>query len=180
MTVRIIDIKGLLRCRYGRTITQEEIYRYVVDHCVHLGTPGTNPEYGYGIPVLGDPGEEYFGGGKGVKHFQSLPIDGPLRVTSSYGKRSTGIAGASSWHRGIDLGGVRNRAETKVLSVLPGKVKANYWNDYRGNVIVIDHGGGIRRRGALVTVSGRWRIRSRSSLLGQMKEESEKALRRLF
>ena len=134
---------GLLRCRYGRTITQEEIYRYFVDHCVHLGTPGKNPEYGYGIPVLGDPGEEYFGGGKEMRYFQCLPIDGPLRVTSSYGKRSTGIAGASSWHRGIDLGGVRNRAETKVLSVLPGKVKANYWNDYRGNVIVIDHGDGM-------------------------------------
>ena len=134
---------GLLRCRYGRTITQEEIYQYFADHCVHFGTPGKNPEYGYGIPVLGDPREEYFGGGKEVRRFQSLPVDGPLRVTSPYGKRSTSIAGASSWHRGIDLGGVRNRDETKVLSVLPGKVKQNYWNDYRGNVIVIDHGDGM-------------------------------------
>lgn len=46
---------GKLRAKYGRQITQEWIYEYFKSHCQHLGTPGKNPQYGWGVPILGNP-----------------------------------------------------------------------------------------------------------------------------
>lgn len=69
--------------------------------------------------------------------FHSLPIDGPLRVTSKFGPRNTGITGASTIHKGIDLGGDKSKPQTNLLSVASGKIKTNKWNKYRGWYIVI-------------------------------------------
>lgn len=67
-----------------------------------------------------------------------LPVI-PLRITSKYGNRNTGIKGASTFHKGIDLGGDRSKKETFVHCVDDGKVIQNFWNDYRGWTIVIRH-----------------------------------------
>lgn len=72
--------------------------------------------------------------------FNHLPVI-PLRITSKFGKRNTGISGASTNHKGIDLGRDWTRTETTVHSVKKGIVVKNYWNDYRGWVIVIQHDG---------------------------------------
>ena len=72
--------------------------------------------------------------------FTSLPVI-PLRVTSPYGPRNTGIEGASTFHKGIDLGRDKSKPETEILSVANGKVLNNYWNDTRGWVIIIQHDG---------------------------------------
>lgn len=48
---------GLIRCKYGR-ITQEEVYDYLVEHCEDMGTAGWNPEFGHGLPILGDANME--------------------------------------------------------------------------------------------------------------------------
>jgi len=71
-----------------------------------------------------------------MKYFNSLPTP-KLRITSRYGKRNTGIKGASTFHRGIDLGG--SGADTPILAVRRGIVAENYWNDIRGWVLVIRH-----------------------------------------
>lgn len=71
-----------------------------------------------------------------MKYFNSLPTP-KLRITSRYGKRNTGIKGASTFHKGIDLGG--NGANTPILAVRRGVVEKNYWNDIRGWVVVIRH-----------------------------------------
>jgi len=71
--------------------------------------------------------------------FNSLPVK-PLRITSYYGKRNTNISGASTFHEGIDLGYNKSLSQTPILSVVSGTVSDNYWNDYRGWVIVINHG----------------------------------------
>ena len=71
--------------------------------------------------------------------FHSLPVSAPLRITSSFGKRDTGIKGASTFHKGADIGRDFSKAKTNILSVNPGVVTANYWNDYRGWVVVIKH-----------------------------------------
>ncbi len=132
---------GLLRSRYGRDIRQDEIYKYFKNHCYHLGNPGKNPEYGWGIPIMGDVNEECFKGGDSVEDivFNSLPINGPLRITSLFGKRDTGISGASTYHNGVDLGRDLSKPETRVLSVKDGIVSANFWNDLRGWVVVVRH-----------------------------------------
>lgn len=75
--------------------------------------------------------------------FNSLPVNAPLRVTSKYGKRNTGIQGASTFHKGVDLGRDFSKPTTEILSVSSGSVKSNYWNDYRGWVVIVDHGEGI-------------------------------------
>lgn len=72
--------------------------------------------------------------------FNSLPVE-PLRVTSKFGKRNTGIKGASTYHKGVDLGRDFTKPETSILSVADGIVLSNYWNDYRGWVVIIQHNG---------------------------------------
>lgn len=72
--------------------------------------------------------------------FYSLPVDAPLRITSPFGQRDTGIPGATTYHSGIDLGRDIYKEETKILAVAPGRVIQSYWNDYRGWVVILDHG----------------------------------------
>lgn len=73
--------------------------------------------------------------------FYSLPVDAPLRITSPFGQRNTGIPGASTYHSGIDLGRNIYKPETAVIAVAPGEIVKSYWNDYRGWVVVVDHEG---------------------------------------
>lgn len=70
--------------------------------------------------------------------FNHLPVE-PLRVTSKFGPRNTGIKGASTYHKGIDLGRDFTKSETAILSVADGTILNNYWNDYRGWVVIIQH-----------------------------------------
>jgi len=76
-----------------------------------------------------------FVGGKKV-----WPAVGQYRITSGYGKRNTGIPGASTNHKGIDIGCPDG---TKIVSVLDGKVMFTGYNKYRGYYIMVDHGGGV-------------------------------------
>ncbi|WP_206457762.1 M23 family metallopeptidase [Anaerovorax sp. IOR16] len=71
--------------------------------------------------------------------FDHLPVI-PIRVTSKYGTRQTGIRGATTNHKGIDLGRNRSTLDTPIFSVSSGKVSNNYWNAYRGWVLIINHG----------------------------------------
>lgn len=69
----------------------------------------------------------------------------PLRITSGFGPRNTGIAGASTYHKGVDIGTDKSKPYTAtdggpVTAVLPGVVVGNYYNNARGWVILIDHG----------------------------------------
>ncbi len=73
---------------------------------------------------------------EGMRYFNSLPTP-TLRITSRYGKRDTGIAGASTFHQGIDLGG--SGGQTPIFSVRRGICVENYWNRVRGWVVVIKH-----------------------------------------
>jgi len=71
--------------------------------------------------------------------FNSLPVDAPLRITSKFGRRSTGIENASTFHKGIDLGRDFSKPKTKILAVKSGVISKNYWSDYRGWVVVVKH-----------------------------------------
>jgi len=72
--------------------------------------------------------------------FNSAPVD-PIRITSKFGPRDTGIAGATTSHLGIDLGANKSLSETPVFVVKEGIINGNYWNDARGWVITITHNG---------------------------------------
>lgn len=71
--------------------------------------------------------------------FSSLPVDAPLRITSKFGIRNTGISGASKSHAGVDLGRDINKSKTNILAVKAGTVISSYWNEIRGWVIVLKH-----------------------------------------
>lgn len=68
------------------------------------------------------------------------PCVGQYRITSGYGPRNTGIPGASTNHKGIDIGCPTG---TSIVSVLDGKVIFTGYNAYRGYYIMVDHGGGV-------------------------------------
>ena len=68
------------------------------------------------------------------------PAVGYHNITSGYGPRNTGIPGASTNHKGIDIGCPTG---TKIVSVLDGKVIFTGYNAYRGYYIMVDHGGGV-------------------------------------
>lgn len=71
-----------------------------------------------------------------MRYFNSLPTP-KLRITSRYGKRNTGIKGASTFHRGIDLGG--SGADTPIFAVRRGRIAKSFWDDVRGWVVIIKH-----------------------------------------
>lgn len=68
------------------------------------------------------------------------PCPSSTRITSGYGGRNTGIPGASTNHKGLDIGCPTGSA---VVSVLDGKVIFTGYNAYRGYYIMVDHGGGV-------------------------------------
>lgn len=68
------------------------------------------------------------------------PCVGYYTITSGYGKRDTGIQGASTNHKGMDIS---CPVGTPIVSVLNGEVSYIGYNKSRGYYIMIDHGGGI-------------------------------------
>lgn len=66
------------------------------------------------------------------------PTDGTT-ITSDFGLRTSPTAGASSDHRGIDIG---VSTGTNVYATESGTVTTAGWSDSAGNWVVIDHGNG--------------------------------------
>lgn len=62
------------------------------------------------------------------------------RITSPMGKRNTGIRGASTNHKGVDIGGVGTT--TSVLATKAGVVQTSAYSSSYGNYVVIYHGPG--------------------------------------
>jgi len=63
-----------------------------------------------------------------------------VRITSPMGGRNTGIRGASTNHKGVDIGGVGT--STSVLATKSGVVQTSAYSSSYGNYIVIYHGPG--------------------------------------
>ena len=68
------------------------------------------------------------------------PVTTSRRLTSNYGSRNTGIKGASTNHKGVDIGGVGY--STKVLATKAGVVITSAYVSSYGNYVVISHGSG--------------------------------------
>ena len=62
------------------------------------------------------------------------------RITSPQGSRNTGIKGASTNHKGVDIGGVGTT--TSVLATKAGVVQTSAYSSSYGNYVVIYHGPG--------------------------------------
>lgn len=68
------------------------------------------------------------------------PVPDSKRVTSDFGPRPSPTAGASSNHKGIDIGAPSG---SDIVAVAPGKVIISRYSSSAGYYISIDHGGGL-------------------------------------
>lgn len=80
-----------------------------------------------------DKGETYTGG-------FTWPVPASKRVTSDFGPRTSPTAGASSNHKGIDIGASTG---SDIVATAPGKVIISRYSSSAGYYISIDHGGGL-------------------------------------
>lgn len=68
------------------------------------------------------------------------PCPSSTRVTSDYGNRLSPTSGASSNHKGIDVGASYG---ADIVAAADGKVKVASYSSSAGNYVMIDHGGGL-------------------------------------
>lgn len=82
-----------------------------------------------------DDGTIYYTGGK-----LNWPCPASHRITSKFGPRNTGIPGASTYHKGIDIG---VPVGNSVVAAEAGTVIAVSYNYARGYYVMVNHGGGL-------------------------------------
>lgn len=70
-----------------------------------------------------------------------LATDGSGMLSSVYGERLHPVGGDPRFHAGLDL---RARAGTPVYAAAEGVVAASESSGAYGNVVILDHGGGLR------------------------------------
>ena len=87
------------------------------------------------LVILSTLGKDYQGG---VMHW---PIYGHYTVTSKYGMRTHPITGVYKLHTGVDIGANIGDSFTAIADGVV--VKAAYNSAY-GNMVIIDHGGGVQ------------------------------------
>lgn len=68
------------------------------------------------------------------------PCPSSTRVTSDYGPREAPTTGASTDHKGIDIGA---SAGAEIVAAADGTVTAAAYSSAAGNYVMIDHGGGL-------------------------------------
>ncbi|MDF2610613.1 MAG: peptidase [Lachnospiraceae bacterium] len=68
------------------------------------------------------------------------PVPSSGRITSTFGYRNQPTAGASTYHRGIDIGAPSG---TDIVASMSGTVVTAAYSVSAGNYIMISHGGGV-------------------------------------
>lgn len=79
-------------------------------------------------------GSEYIGG------IMAWPVPGYTRITSYYGMREHPITGVYKLHSGVDIAAPRG---TSFIAANDGIVTKAEYNVAYGNMVIVDHGGGI-------------------------------------
>ncbi len=79
-------------------------------------------------------GADYIGGD------MRWPVPGYSRITSKFGMRTHPITGVYKLHSGVDIGAPKG---TNFIAAADGVVVKAYYNRAYGNMVMIDHGGGV-------------------------------------
>ncbi len=69
------------------------------------------------------------------------PCPASHRVTSDFGYRTSPTAGASTYHKGIDIGAPYGSA---IIAAAPGEVTFAGYSSGAGNYVIVNHGSGLR------------------------------------
>lgn len=86
------------------------------------------------VLALANVGEVYVGG------TMAWPVPGYTRITSSFGMRTHPITGVYKLHTGVDIGAPYG---SNFIAANDGLVTYAGYNTAYGNMVIIDHGGGI-------------------------------------
>lgn len=84
--------------------------------------------------ALANVGDSYVGGA------MAWPVPGYTRITSRFGMRTHPITGVFKLHTGVDIGAPRG---AQFIAANDGIVTYAGYNRAYGNMVIIDHGGGI-------------------------------------
>lgn len=68
------------------------------------------------------------------------PCPSSHRITSNFGPRPAPVPGASTYHKGIDIGA---SSGSPILAAASGRVTTATYSGSAGNYVVISHGGGV-------------------------------------
>ena len=68
------------------------------------------------------------------------PCPASRRITSGFGNREAPVPGASTYHKGVDVGA---SSGSSIVAAASGRVITSAYSGSAGNYIVISHGGGI-------------------------------------
>lgn len=68
------------------------------------------------------------------------PLPGDGRTHSGFGPRVAPLPGASTFHKGVDIGGVQGAT---IVAALAGRVTTCTYSSSGGNYVMIDHGNGV-------------------------------------
>jgi murein DD-endopeptidase MepM/ murein hydrolase activator NlpD len=82
-----------------------------------------------------------------------LPVQG--RISSRFGYRSAPTAGASTFHKGIDIATPIN---TEVKPTVPGKVLLKEYDTHGGYQIIVEHAGGWQTGYAHLNGYGKFKV----------------------
>ena len=88
-----------------------------------------------GLAKIINFGEDYSGGP------MKWPIDGHYTITSNYGMRVHPITGVYKLHTGVDISASMG---TEFTAIANGVVVKAEYNSAYGNMVIIDHGGGVQ------------------------------------
>ena len=71
-----------------------------------------------------------------------FPVAGEYVITSGFGERDLGLAGASTYHEGMDIS-TPDGESTPVFAAGDGIVSSAGYSSRAGNYVILDHGEGI-------------------------------------
>ena len=80
------------------------------------------------------------GDGDGGASGFAWPCPASRRITSYFGPRKAPVKGASTYHKGIDIGALTG---TSIIASAGGRVTTSQYSSSAGNYVVISHGNGI-------------------------------------
>lgn len=88
----------------------------------------------------GNSSSDNSSGSTGVSSSMIWPVPASSRITSRFGAREQPTHGASTFHKGIDIGASTG---TKIIAAASGTVVTATYSVSAGNYIMISHGGGL-------------------------------------